>query len=403
MQSQSRIKVLFWSLTSFAITMAVGSSILIAWEWFKPCPVKSEKRIWGSCYKNLQVNPLTIGIAIGGPDENYNPLAAYLRERLGSQVKIDQDTPYENISERIARKNWDIAFTRSPIFSIEAEDNSYIGVAIMFPNQPPYYRAALYVRADSSIQSIADIKSTTTIALGSPESAPTFHIPIYALYGTSLRVGTGYPPREVVKIVKAGKVDIGASRYTAIKDDPDFRIIYVSKAIPGPGVYLSPLLSSTDRKRIEELLLNAPPDIKARAKYGDSQIPNYDELRKIISKTEQITKCPSWNTKLDLKTTVNLFCAEQTQYLKAIEGQVREYKVPTEGNIEFKVITQKNQVYLVLVSEQTLNQIPINPVDIVDKLIQVKNVKPRKLADGTWEVRITKPNQIVLPNNLNLD
>jgi len=45
----------------------------------------------------------------------------------------------------------------------------------------------------------------TTIALGNPESAPTFHMPIYALYGKSLRVGIGYRPREVVEIVKAEK------------------------------------------------------------------------------------------------------------------------------------------------------------------------------------------------------
>ena len=67
------------------------------------------------------------------------------------------------------------------------------------------------------------------------------------------------------------------------------------------------------------------------------------------------------------------------------------------------MITQKNEVYLVLVSEQTLTQIPINPVDAVDKLIQIKNVKPQKLADGTWEARITQPDQIALLNDLNSD
>lgn len=226
----SRIKVLFWSLTSFAITLAIGSSIITTWKWLKPCPVKSEKRVWGSCYRDLQASRLTIGIASGAANEDYRALAAYLRDQLGSQVEIDKDTPFQKISARIARKDWDIAFTRSPIFSIAAEDNRYIGVAIMFPNQPRYYQAALYVRFDSPIQSIADINSTTTIALGNPESAPTFHMPIYALYGKSLRVGTGYRPREVVEIVKAGKVDVGAGRYAAVKDDPALRIIYVSKA-----------------------------------------------------------------------------------------------------------------------------------------------------------------------------
>jgi len=89
----------------------------------------------------------------------------------------------------------------------------------MFPNQPPYYQAALYVRFDSPIQSIADINSTTTIALETPNQ----HLPssyAYALYGKSLRVGTGYRPREVVEIVKAGKVDVGAGRYAAVDDLP---------------------------------------------------------------------------------------------------------------------------------------------------------------------------------------
>ncbi len=402
--NKSRNTRLFGLLISLAIAMAVGSGIYAAWEWTKACPDRSEKRIWGRCYRNLQAKPLTIGIAIGGPDEDYNGLAGYLRNKLNSQVEIDIDTPYEQLSNRIARKDWDIAFTRSPIFSIVSEDNRYTGVAVMFPDQPPYYRAALYVRADSPIQAIANIKPTTTLALGSPESAPTFHLPIYALYGKSLRIDTGYRPREVIEVVKAGEVDIGAGRYEAVKDDPELRIIYVSKAIPGAGVYLSPKLSDTDRNQITDALLNAPPDIQAKANYGSGQIPKYDELRKIISRTETILSCPSLNlNSADFKESVDLFCKEQTQDFTTIEGQVQEYNVPNEGTIEFKVVTQDKQLYVVLVSRQILNQIPINPVSIVDKFVQIKDVKPRKLTDGTWEVKITKPNQLSIVEDLSLD
>lgn len=328
---QSRVKVLLGSLISLAIAVAIGGSILTTWESTQPCPVKSEKRISGRCYRDLQAKPLTLGVAIGGPVEAYNPLAAYLRKQLGNKVAIDLDTRFEELSGRIARKDWDIAFTRSPIFSITAEDNGYFGVALMFPDQPLYYRAALYVRSDSPIQSIADIKSTTTIALGKPESAPTFHMPIYALYGKSLQVGIGYRPREVVKMVKAGIVDVGAGRYAATNDDPTLRIIYVSRAIPSAGVYLSPKLSSTDRKRVQEALLNAPPEIQALAKYGEGQIPKYDELRKVISRTEEILSCPGFNiNSFDLKKTVDLFCKSQNQDLNTIEGQVREYNVPSD-------------------------------------------------------------------------
>ena len=393
---QGRKKTRFWSLISLAITVVVGGGIFTTWQLTKACPVKSEKRVWGSCYRDLQARPLIIGVS-GSPESDYSALAAYLRTKLGSSVEIDKNSPFEQIPGRIAGKDWDIVFTRSPMFSIAAEDKRYSGVAIMFPKQPFYYRAALYVRSDSPIQSIADIKPTTTIALGNPESAPTFYIPIYALYGKSLRVGTGYRPKDVVKMVKTGKVDVGAGRYTTVKDDPDLRIIYVSKSIPGATVYLSPSLSNIDRERVKKALLNAPAKIQAKANYGAGQIPKYDELRKITVKTEKILGCRGFNiNSFDLKKTVDLFCKESLQDPNAVVGRVKEYKVLNEDNIELKVVTPKNQVYLVLVSKQILSQIPINPKDILDKSIQVKNVKPRSSKDGTWLVKITQLNQLAL-------
>lgn len=74
---KNRTKVLIWSLISFAITMSVCGSVIATWELIKPSVATREKRIWGRCYRDLQAKPLTIGIAIGAPDEEYNPLTAY--------------------------------------------------------------------------------------------------------------------------------------------------------------------------------------------------------------------------------------------------------------------------------------------------------------------------------------
>lgn len=391
----------FWSAIGFAVVVTI-SGVLATWKLTQPCPGESQKRVWGTCYRDLQASPLTVGIAIGGPVDDYNALAAYLQDQLGSQVRIDKDTPFEGLVGRLADKGWDIAFTRSPIFSITAEDNRYGGVAVMFPDQPLYYRAALYVRSDSPIQSIADIKSTATLALGNPESAQTFHMPIYALYGKSLRVGTGNRPREVVEMVRAGKVDIGAGRFAAVKDDPAFRIIHVSKPIPGAGVYLSPLLSSADRERIREALLQAPPEIQAKANYGAGEIPKYDELRKITARTSEILECPSLNpSSFDLKSPVNLYCRDPNviagQFKLDLTGQVTEYKLSTPGSVEFKVVSA-GQVYHVSVPRQILNQIPINPPDAVDKSVQLNSVEARKLGDGTWKVQVTQSDQLALLN-----
>lgn len=402
MPVSNKKKLLFWSIIGLAMIMTISVEIIGITNWSRPCLARTEKRIWGKCYRDFQVKPLTIGVAIGAPDEDYESLATYLSNTLRIPVVIDRNTKYEQIPNRIVQKDWDIAFTRSPLFSIIAEDNRYTGVGLMFPEVGAYYRAALYVRKDSEIQSIDDLNSTTTIALGNAESAPTFHLPIYALYGKSLRVGIGYRPSEAIKLVKAGKIDVGAGRYDAVKEDPDLRIIYVSKAIPSAGVYLSPSLANSEN-RIRDALINAPSDIRAKAKYSDLKIPNYDQLRQIVARTESILGCPGFNINaFNLNKPVNLFC-RQTQSSNIIQGQITEYKVVTSGNIEFKVVTPSNQIYLVFVSRQILNQIPINPVDTIDKFVQLKNIKPQQLANRTWSVEINSPQQISLVNDLSID
>lgn len=401
--SKSQNKVLVLSAISLAIALAMSGGIVKVWQFDRPCPKKSEKRVWNTCYKNLAVAPLIIGIATPPKTENYSALATYLQKQLNVEVEIDRDTPYQQNSQRIASKEWDIAFTRSPIFSIVAEDNNYFGIGTMYPGRPPYYRSALYVRTDSNIQSIADINSTTTIALGSPESAPTFHLPIYTLYGKSLRIATGYSPTKTRELVKSGQVDIGSSRYDVVKDDSQLRIIHISKAIPGAGVYLSPKLSTNDQKRINNVLLNAPSEIRAQANYGAGKIPDYSELRKIVSRTESILSCPEFKlNSLSFDKTVNVFCKEQNRQ-NIIQGQVTEYTVSTSENIEFKVVTSANAVYRVTISRQTLNQIPINPIDAVGESVQIKNVVPKRLGDGSWQVVVNEPNQLALLSDFSLD
>lgn len=400
---KNRTKVVIWSALGIAIAL-VGGGIFRSWQISQACPNKGEKRVWNNCYKDLRSQPLVIGVAVPAQDADYLTLAIYLQKQLKGRIKVDRDAPYSEISQRIVSKNWDIAFTRFPLFSIAAEDNGYFGIATMFPEKTPYYRSALYVRSDSSIASIADIDADTTLALGGLESAPTFHLPIYTLYGKSLRVGTGYSPREAMKLVKSGGVDIAAGRYENIKNDSSLRIIHISKAIPGAGVYLSPKLANEDREKIKNILLTTPTKVSEKANYYQGQIPNYEELRKIVNRTQTIISCPDFDIKsLNLEKTVKLFCQQQNQNASVIEGKVTEYKVVTSENIELKVLTPNNRTYIVLVSKQTLNQIPIDPINAVDELIKVRNVTPQRIGDEIWRVVVTEPDQLELLSDLNLD
>lgn len=128
-------------------------------------------------HPKLQASSLTIG-TLGSP-EYQTDLAEHLKEQLvpdsfwqflqGNKIKIvidgDKKLPYQEAERRIASKEWDIAFTLSPVISVAAKDNGYTFAARMFPGSKSY-QLALFVKANSAIKSIDDIKPTTTIALG---------------------------------------------------------------------------------------------------------------------------------------------------------------------------------------------------------------------------------------------
>lgn len=388
--------IILWSLIGFASTTIAAGSILSIWRWVQPCAV-GEKRFWANCYRDLQAQPLKIGVSATTPIENYQALATYLQDRLGVRVIVDRNTPFPEIRDRLDRKDWDIAFTGSPVLSIAAEDNNYTGVAVMYPDQPLYYRAALYVRANSTIKSIADIQPNTTIALGSSASAPTFLIPIYALYGKTLKIGRGYHPREAINLVKTGKIDIGAGRYTTIKDNPALRVIYISKPIPGVGVYLSPRLLNLDRELIRIAMLDANSEIKAKAQYTAGRIPNYSELRKIVARAEEVSAClNSTQNYFNWQVPVKLFCQERSLIGSVIRGQVQEYRISTPGNIELRILAEDNRNYIVSTSTEVLAQTSIQTQDLVDRTIQITAGSPRKIGDNLWTIDIKRPQQVTL-------
>lgn len=255
----------------------------------------------------------------------------------------------------------------------------------------------MYVRADSKIKSIADIQPNTTIALGSSASAPTFLLPIYALYGKTLKIGRGYHPREAINLIKSGKIDIGAGLYTTIKDDLALRSIYISKPIPGVGVYLSPRLLNFDRELIRTAMLNANSEIKAKANYTAGQIPHYGELRKIVARAEEVAAClSSTQNYFNWQAPVKLFCQERSPIKSAIRGQVQEYRVSTPGNIELKILGEDKQVYLVSASQEILTKTSIEVRDLVDKTIRLSEVNPLKIGDNLWKITIVKSQQLRL-------
>jgi ABC-type phosphate/phosphonate transport system substrate-binding protein len=299
------------SQTAIISGFAGGAIALIALLWLSsvlhsPCSAATEKREAGACFKDLRKTSLTIGF-LSSPHQpretnyeyQYIVLQKYLEQRLGDRVKeifikTGSSLSSQEMQNQIASKEFDIVFAYSPINSWVAKKKGYIWLGNQNPSASVYYRSALFVRADSPIQSIADLKTTTKIALGPIGSASSFYVPVYELYGKSLTVIRDKSHAEIQNLVKTGKADVGASTESALENKPEFKIIHSSKNIPVAGVFISPNIAQSDRNQIKQILSEAPRGILEKAGYWNLAEPNYDYVGQISAKTEEIIRCANF-------------------------------------------------------------------------------------------------------------
>ncbi|SRR5579883_51441 len=388
------------NIVIFSIASVISISILggIISIFLKPAvPVSSES----SSKKKLQISSLTIGI-LGDPSK-YNSLANYLRSQFDNKVQVTIDgggfIPYEKVKNRLMRKEWDIAFTLSPMLSVVAKENGYTFAAQMFPDKPPYYQAALFVKSNSSIQSLNDLKAKTTIALGGFNSASSFYMPAYDLFGRTLNVDMGHRSQKIVAMVKTGEADVGAVAYDNVKDDKTFRVIHISRSIPGSSVYLSPNLSDLDRETLKKVILDAPVDIKHQANYDAGPEPDYSYFIKISQRAEEVLRCADFK-----HNPVDFYCSHgstKTSHLsesKTIEGRINGWSRKDSNTDQFNLSGTDNKIYLVYIPRKILNQVlgASNPLALQAKNIRVVSVTPREVSKGNFELKITQPNQLVV-------
>ena len=284
-------------------------------------------------------------------------------KKISVIIEGDPSLTYEEAQKRIAQKQWDVAFTLSPINSIFALDNDYTYLAAMFPDSR-YYEGGIFVRQDSPIQSLDDLQPTTMVALGGFNSASSFYMPAYTLYGKTVSVDTDNRGSKIIEKVKNAEVDVGAAAIgdSIRKDDPDLRIIHVSPKIPGSGVYLSPQLSEGDRQSLSEVMLNAPSEVQKEANYGPNvPEPDYTEFRKIMAKVAEILVCSDFS-----QNPVNFFCPENTE-ISQIRARVNGTSFKNNHYL-LRVVGEDNQIYTVTIGKELFETIVGS-----DKLTDIQN------------------------------
>jgi len=349
----------------------------------------------------LEAKSLTIGIL--GKPEDYTPLVEYLKQQFGDQVTITIDgnlqESYQEAKNKLADQKWDIVFTLSPMISVAAKDNGYHWVARMFPQSPPYYQSALFVEKNSPIQSISDFKNTTVIALGDFNSASSFYMPTYDLFGKSLQVTMGHRGEMIQELVKSGKADVGAAAYEAVKNDRSFRIIHISRNIPGSGVYLSPKLSESDQKAITQALVNAPANIQKTANYGVDQEPDFSYFIQISQRAEELLKCADFT-----QNPVNFFCSQGTTThqnpvtttFNEIVGTVNGLTLVENQMTRLTLQAKDQRIYYVFLTPGILNQIPNagSGLNLQNKTLSITGVIPQKQPNKIDKIVITDSKQM---------
>ena len=346
---------------------------------------------------------LTVGVLTTpyNPETDYAALEEHLETKLGENVDVQIDSvalsgddAFTQVRNRIVEKQWDVAFTTSPMMSVAAINNDYQFAARMFP-QASKFESVLFVRQDSPIQGISDLTPDIKLALGDFNSASGFYIPVYDLYGKTLQVDLGNADTQsTIEKVKSGQIDVGSGAYQIVENDDQLRAISRSRSIPLSGVYLSPDLSNVERDVISQALVNAPDEVKNSAKYGEGEEPDYQYFIGITNRVDEVLGCVDWQ-----KQPVQLFCetvatASAPTQSNSISGQVNGYQVDGE-TINFILNGGDGKVYRVLVPRTLLDRIP-NGVPLPGlhgKTFQIVDVTPQDNR-GTLELNVMTVEQL---------
>jgi phosphonate transport system substrate-binding protein len=254
-----------------------------------------------SCGGSPQSTPsparLTVGLVSydDGPKdlEKYQRFQNYLAEQLNAVVELEPVFNEIRALEQIQSKRWSLVFAPSGLAAIAIAEAQYIP---LFPMQgTTNQKSVLVVRQDSSLASLKDLQDKS-VALGEVGSATGYYLPLYDLYGLTLKSIQFAPtPKDVLTWVANQEVAAGAlseEQFQGHRLDFDydtFRILHQSRAVPPGAVLLSPMVERNQQQFIEKAMASAPSTITADAAYvPNSPPPDLSQLIELVEKVRPL-------------------------------------------------------------------------------------------------------------------
>jgi serine/threonine protein kinase len=315
---------------------------------------------------------------------NREPLRQYLENELRKkyssvQVKLDNALNFSqtdwvtNSNHQIKNKNWDIAFTLSPLLSLAARDRGYEFAFASNIRGQPSFSSSIYVRKDSDISSLKDINSSKKIALGNRNDLIGFYQPIYLLYGTSPSIESNYTFPTIRSMVLCKRVDIGVGPTQGIQEDPKLTILATSSVSVG-GVYFSPQLPFETRKILKNLLENAPVSIRNDAAYMQGAEPTNADYEKVKLLKDRAQEIIGINKGEIIGVVTNVSRANKQEYSMTIE-------------------TQNEVSYQAFVPVSVMKDLSDKPLsDLLMKQIKIVDVRP----DNMRRLMVQQKKQAIL-------
>lgn len=253
---------------------------------------------------------LTLGVHPFKPPsklvESFRPLADYLSEKMGEPVAIRIARDYQAHVEAVGRDEIDIAYVGPvPYVKLRAAYGERPLLARQQIGASPTYHSKIFVRKDSAIGALADLKGKR-FAFGEPHSTMSYFVPRYMLWQAGIDVGQFAGHKfvgdhvNVALGVLAGDFDAGAVkedvfyqyegrglRAIATSDPLSDHLFVAGRKLPDATVRrLRDALLQLDRDPRGAAILQAmTPGVRSLVPVQDR---DYDSLRRVLEKLQEL-------------------------------------------------------------------------------------------------------------------
>lgn len=237
----------------------------------------------------------------------FTPLAQYLQQQLARTVRLETAPDFKVFQQRLATRHYDLVHFNQYHY-IKA--HAAYGYDVLARNEEfgeAVIRGAIYVRRDSGIRRIEDLRGKRVLFGGGKDAMMSYLVPRYLLLNGGLKRGDyqelfAVTPPNAVLATYLGLADAGCAgevvrRLPIVKERIDvnqLRMIAVSDPLPHLPWAVKKDMSSELRNRLRKLLLALKDSEHGRAVLDKAHLTgfqpavdaDYDVHRMIVERVE---------------------------------------------------------------------------------------------------------------------